>query len=287
MKDQKNRTAETEIDRQEPRIGVYVCHCGGNISDVVDVNRVAADAGRIPGVAVSRTNMFMCSDPGQKMIQEDIQGGLVDRVVVAACSRSLHQATFSSLLARNGLNAYLLEQANIREQCSWAHHGQTGATAKASTLVRAAIAKASRLVPLAPVRVEATRRALIIGGGVAGMRAAVDIARLGIQVALVEHGKTLGGFVQKMETLFPDEEPAQEMLSRLRAAVTQHPDIAVYTDSIVTNIHGYIGNFSASILKNSMPEQELMPVEAGAIVVATGFRPYEPAKKELGYKKLP
>ncbi|MBN2320929.1 MAG: CoB--CoM heterodisulfide reductase iron-sulfur subunit A family protein [Acidobacteria bacterium] len=286
MTDLEDTQPKPENKKDEPRVGVYVCHCGGNISDVVDVEKVVAEAAQLPGVAVSRTNMFMCSDPGQKMIQEDIQKGLVDNFVVAACTRSLHETTFASLLARNGVNPYLLEQANIREQCSWPHHGQEAATAKAFTLVRAAVAKARRLVPLNPVRVEATNCALVIGGGVAGLRAAGDLSKLGIKVVLVEREKELGGFVRRLDALYPDEEPATALLSRLVEAVRTDSGIVVHTNSEVTGIEGYIGNFTAQVRKNSDSKAGEIRIEAGTIIVATGFRSYQPAKKELGYQKL-
>jgi heterodisulfide reductase subunit A len=286
MTDQKDTRTEPENEKKEPRVGVYICHCGGNISDVVDVERVAAEAARLPGVAVARTNTFMCSDPGQTMIQEDIQKGLIDNVVVAACTKSLHQTTFAGLMVRNGMNPYLLEQANIREQCSWSHHGQKDATAKASTLVRAAVAKARQLVPLKPVRVEAVNCALVIGGGVAGLRAAEDLSKLGIRVVLVEREKVLGGFVRRMKTLYPDEEPAAALLARRIEAIDKDPNIVVHTNSEVASIEGYIGNFTARVRNNADPEGDEIRVEAGTIVVATGFRPYQPAKKELGYQKL-
>jgi heterodisulfide reductase subunit A len=286
MTDQNDKQIESKKEKSEPRVGVYICHCGGNISDVVDVEKVAVDAAGIPGVSLSRTNTFMCSDPGQNMIQEDIKNGLVDNVVIAACTRSLHRTTFSSLLARNGVNPYLLEQANIREQCSWPHHGQEEATAKASTLVRVAVAKARQLVPLDPVRVDAVNCALVIGGGVAGLRAASDLSGLGINVVLVERQDALGGFVRRLNTLYPDEESAAELLTRLVDAVHSDSHITVYTESEVTGIDGFIGNFTASIRKTSGEEASEVKIKAGTIVVATGFRPYQPAKKELGYAKL-
>jgi heterodisulfide reductase subunit A len=286
MTDKDEKRKESEQSKEGPRIGVYICHCGGNISDVVDVERVASEAARIPGVTVSRTNTFMCSDPGQNMIQEDIRNGLIDHVVVAACTRSLHHATFAGLMARNGMNPYLLEQANIREQCSWPHHGRTEATAKASTLVRMAVAKARKLTPLDPVRVDATNRALVIGGGVAGLRAARDLSELGVQTVLVESEKELGGYVRHLDRLYPDGERAAELLARMMEPVREDPNIQVLTGCEVTGIEGYIGNFTASVRCNSDAAEETVKIEAGTIVVATGFRPYRPAKKELGFQKL-
>src|SRR5512147_3321268 len=147
----------------EAKVGVYVCHCGGNISDAVDVARVCGQAGKVPGVVVARDNMFLCSDPGQEMIIEDLKSGLVDRVVVASYSPSLHEATFRSALARAGANPYVYEHANLREQVSWVQHG-AAATEKATRLVAAAAAKARKLKPLEPIRVEVERRAVVLGG---------------------------------------------------------------------------------------------------------------------------
>jgi heterodisulfide reductase subunit A len=270
-------------DTAGPKIGVYVCHCGGNISDVVDVARVAEEAAKIPGVRVARTNTFMCSDPGQNLILEDIQRGTVDRVVVAACSPSLHEVTFRSVLVRGGANPFLLEQANIREQCSWVHHNHEQATRKAEALVRMAVAKAGRLAPLEPVRVEAARRALVVGGGVAGLRAARDLSGLGIEVVLVEREPELGGFVRHLDRLYPDEEAAASLLGRMIAEVEADPKITVYKDARLEGVDGYVGNFTATVHTGTRE----IDVQAGVVVVATGFRPYEPAKREFGFGRLP
>jgi heterodisulfide reductase subunit A len=193
--------------RRPERVGVYICHCGGNISDHVDVARVAAEVQKIPGVVVAHTNMFMCSDPGQQLIQEDIKSGKVDRVVVASCAPSLHELTFRNAIKRADMSPYLYEHANIREQVSWVHAGEK-ATRKAATLVAAAVAKARNLEPLSPIRVDARRHATVIGGGVAGLRAALDLSRRGIAVTLVEKTPFLGGQVAKLDRLVPTGETA-------------------------------------------------------------------------------
>ena len=162
----------------EPKVGVYICHCGGNISDHVDVERVEQLAAELPGVAVAKRNSFMCSDPGQEMIMEDIAAGRINRVVVASCAPSLHETTFRAAIARAGMNPYLYEHANIREQVSWVHHGH-GATHKAAGLVSAAVAKTRHLESLEPIRVQARRHATVVGGGVAGLKAALDLSRRG------------------------------------------------------------------------------------------------------------
>jgi heterodisulfide reductase subunit A len=231
----------------EPRIGVYVCHCGGNISDVVDVQAVADQAAGLPGVAVARTNMFMCSDPGQNAILEDIENEHLDRVVVAACSPKLHELTFRGVLERAGLNPYLYEPVNIREQVSWATGDAGEATQKAAALVRAAVEKARRLSPLEPIEVGVKARVAVIGGGVAGLRAAADVAKSGLEVTLVERGDGLGGNVAALERLFPTEEAAADVVSRLADEVLRLPEVTVYTRTEVQQASGYVGNFTITL----------------------------------------
>lgn len=267
----------------EPGIGVYVCHCGGNISDVVDVAHVTEEVAKIPGVRVARHETFMCSDPGQNLVLEDLNEGIIDRVVIAACSPSLHEVTFRSVLARGEMNPFLLEQANIREQCSWVHHNRAQATQKALALVRMAVAKAARLVPLEPVHVDASRRALVVGGGVAGLRAARDLSGLGIDVVIVERESELGGFVRHLDHLYPDEEPAGDLLGRMIGDIEADPRIRVYTGAEIETIEGYVGNFAATIRTAAGEVTD----RAGVVVVATGFKPYEPAAREFGFGRFP
>ncbi len=301
----------SEIKKQEngePRVGVYICHCGGNISDHVDVEKVAEVIKDIPGVEVSHTNMFMCSDPGQELIQEDIKKGNINRVVVASCAPSLHELTFRGAISRAEMNPYLYEHANIREQDSWVHHGDP-ATAKAITLVAAAIAKARGLEPLEPIRVDAANHATIIGGGIAGLRAAVDLARSGIKVALVEKTPFLGGNASKLDRVFPTGEKAGDLITYLAKAVVKDPNITVLTCSEVTGFEGYIGNFKLTVTKTP-PENDVVKglatgdftsfagfypgntptaageeiLNTGVIIFATGFELYEPKQSEFGYK---
>ncbi len=201
-------------------MGVYVCYCGGNISDQVDVEKVCEQARKVPGVVVARANMFMCSDPGQEMIIEDLKSGLVDRVVVASCSPSLHETTFRQALVRAGANPYVYEHANLREQVSWVHHGAE-ATEKATRLVAAAAAKAGMLQPLEPIRVEVHRQAVVIGGGVAGLKTALELAERGLPVVLVEKSPFLGGQVAQLDRLAPWGETAAGIISELAGAVLQ------------------------------------------------------------------
>ncbi|KAF5434325.1 heterodisulfide reductase subunit A, partial [Candidatus Methanophagaceae archaeon] len=185
------------------KIGVYVCHCGTNIAATVDVEAVAKFAETLPDVAVSRAYVYMCSDPGQELIKRDILDAKLDRVVVASCSPRMHEITFRSACEEAGLNAYCLEMANIREQCSWVHSDKEKGTEKAKELVASAVAKASLLEYLEPMRVGVTPSALIIGGGIAGIQCALDIADAGFQVYLVEKEPSVGGHMAQLDKTFP------------------------------------------------------------------------------------
>ncbi|MCJ7666791.1 MAG: FAD-dependent oxidoreductase, partial [Anaerolineae bacterium] len=176
-----------------PRIGVYICHCGVNIAATVDVEAVTRFAQGLPSVAVARDYTYICSDPGQALIKEDIKKLGLTKVVVASCSPRMHEPTFRGTIQEAGLNPYCLEMANIREQCSWVHEEKERATRKAMQLVEAAVEKAFLLEPLEERRADVTSAALVIGGGVAGMQAALDIANAGFQVYLVEKEPHLGG----------------------------------------------------------------------------------------------
>jgi heterodisulfide reductase subunit A len=304
----------TDAGTSEPKTGVYICYCGGNISDHVDVEALREKAIGIPGVAVARTNQFMCSDPGQELIMEDLKSGAVDRVVVASCAPSLHETTFRSAIKRAGGNPYIYEHANIREQVSWVHHGDA-ATEKATRLVAAAAAKAGLLKPLEPIRVDATQHATVIGGGVAGLRAAKDLAGRGIDVLLIEKSPFLGGQTATLSTVAPTGEEAADLVQELAGQVLSDPAITVQTCSQVTAVDGYIGNFTlrvvkqppespSKILKQSadsekesgayisfhgvyhQPEPEKTEestLKTGVIVMATGFSTYQPRSGEYAY----
>jgi heterodisulfide reductase subunit A len=230
------------------RIGVYVCHCGGNISDVVDVDRVADTLAREDGVAVARHITFMCSDEGQQSITDDIRELDLDRVIVAACTPSLHETTFRKAVMRADMNPYLYLPANIREQVSWAHpHDSEAATDKAVAMVRAAVAKSRLLQPLEPVRVDAVHRVLVIGGGVAGLRAALDVAALGQDVTLIEASPFLGGRAMTLGSLYPTDEPAAPLIQRLIAQVRADERIEVRTGTRLSDLAGFLGDFSVTL----------------------------------------
>lgn len=268
------------------RVGVYLCHCGGNISDVVDVQQVAERAGKLPGVVVARTHMFLCSDPGQQLIREDIGKEGLNRVVVASCSPRLHEQTFRNALRRAGLNPYLYEHANIREQVSWVTHAHPDqATAKAARLVAAAVAKARSLEPLEPIRVDARRHAVVIGGGISGLKAAQELADAGFGVTLIEKSPFLGGHVAQLDRVYPTGEGALELLEPLIQEVVGHPGIEVLTGAEVIAADGYVGNFHLSVRRSD--EGVVDEVRAGVVVVATGFDHYEPFFGEFGFGQFP
>jgi heterodisulfide reductase subunit A len=269
---------------EKPRIGVYLCDCGGNISDTVNCQKVTDFLAGLPDVAVSRGSQFMCSDAGQKLITNDINEKGVNRVVVGACSVFLHEQTFRKTLQRAGLNPYLYCHIGVREQDSWVHHSSPReATEKAARLMSAGVAKARMMRPLEAIRLDARKHALVIGGGVAGLRAALSIARRGLSVTLVEKSESLGGHVTQWNRLFPTDEDARAVVSRLTADVMAQENIEVLTGTEVVSSCGYVGNFEIRLRRQST-ESDL---KAGAVVIATGFEPYEPFEGELGYRRYP
>ncbi len=342
----------------EPRVGVYICHCGGNISDTVRCSVAAAALEGQPNVVVSRDYAFMCSDPGQKLITDDIRENGVNRVVIGACSLFLHEQTFRRAVERAGLNPYLYTHIGLREQDSWVHHSApSAATEKAIRMMSAGVARARRLRPLEPVKLAADPHTLVIGGGVAGLRAALSLARRGLPVTLVEKRPFLGGHVARWEQVFPTEEDARSLVQGLIADLRAEPNVTIYTGAEVVAASGYVGNFTIRIRRQprgvvadgpaldaaiaacpvEVPDEHnfgltrrkaiyrapagsepasavidwatctrcgacaaaapgtvelnVAPIEteitAGAVVLATGFRPYEPFPGELGYGTFP
>jgi heterodisulfide reductase subunit A len=333
---------------------VYTCHCGGNISHIVQCERVAKIVGRLPDVVVSRTDPSFCSDAGQALIEHDIKELGVNRVVIGACAPSLHEQTFRNTVSRAGLNPYLYHHVGLREQDSWVHGGDTeAATEKAARLMAAGVAKARLLLPLEPIGLGAEKRALVIGGGVAGLRSALDIARQGIRVTLVEKSPFLGGRMAQLESIFPTDEKPRQLLDALLRQVTSHPGITILPQAEVTGLSGYVGNFHVEITQHARgvsddaaealmaacdqetpdefnygltrrkviyrpypgcyppspavdwehytsepirvdgksvvlrDEPHTHEVAVGAIVLATGFDPYEPRRGEFGYGNIP
>ena len=272
------------------KIGVFVCHCGHNIAGTVNVEAVAEALRKVPGVALATTYKYCCSEPGQKLIRDSIQEQGLDGVVVAACSPAMHETTFRRAVASAGLNPYLCECANIREQCSWVHQADPEqATAKAIAIVQTIVEKVKRDEPLEMLKLPITRRALVIGGGIAGLQAALDIADAGHPVLLVERRERLGGKMAELSGTYLNFEAASDLLAQKIEAVTHHPNIQVLTEAEVTEVSGYVGNFAVRVGKlgtgesvnweeqsqsTNLPICQSTDVAVGAIVVATGYDRY-------------
>jgi heterodisulfide reductase subunit A len=268
---------------EERRIGVYICHCGGNISDYVDVAAVRDALKDEPGVVISETTMFACSDGTQHDMINDIKEQGLDGLVVASCSPKLHQITFRGVSKRADLNPYAYSQVNIREQDSWAHGDDPeGATAKAISLVRAGIAKTRNSDPLVPLVVETTPAAMVVGAGIAGLRAAIGLADGGMHVYLVEREPDVGGWSGTFGAMFPNDRSGREQIAHLKAEVARRASITVFTNAELVGKSGSFGNYEAEVRVNSDPP-ESMTATVGSIVIATGFDTYLPEAGEFGY----
>ena len=229
------------------RIGVFVCHCGENIARTVDTAKVAEESARLPGVVVSVDYKYMCSDPGQNMIKEAIREHKLDGVVVAACSPQMHEPTFRAAVLAEGMNPYLCEMANVREHCSWVHHDCEQATRKAIDLVRIMVEKVKKNQELFPIKVPVTKRALVIGGGIAGIQAALDVAAGGHEVILVEREPSIGGNMARLSETFPTLDCSQCILTPRMVEVDRDPRITLYTYAEVEEVNGFVGNFRVKI----------------------------------------
>jgi len=231
------------------RIGVYVCECGINIGATVDVNKVTEHAKNLPYVVSSRYYKYMCSDPGQELIKKDIKDLKLDRVVVASCSPRMHEPTFRAVLEEMDLNPYCLEMVNIREQCSWVHKNIEMATEKAKDLVQSAVFKVGLLKPLEKKKVKVTPSALVVGGGIAGIQAAIDIGNMGFKTYLVEKTPSIGGRMAQLDKTFPTMDCSACILTPKMVDVARHPNIELLSYSEVIEVNGYIGNFNIKIKK--------------------------------------
>lgn len=263
------------------KIGVYVCHCGGNISDYVDVKRVSEAIRDDDGVAIAKTTMFACSDAAQEEMIEDIRTHSLDGLVVASCSPKLHLYTFRGVAERAGLNPYQYVQVNLREQDSWAHqHDMERATDKGIRLVRAGIARCGLSEPLSTLRINTTPQALIVGAGVAGLRAAIALSEIGIAVYVVEKAETIGGAVADWGHMFPHDRKGWAIVTELKERVRRRENVTVFTNAELVKKQGSVGDFSVTV---RVKRKDEISLHVGSIVVATGFDSYEPKPDEFGY----
>ncbi|MEP0813825.1 MAG: FAD-dependent oxidoreductase [bacterium] len=232
-----------------PRVGVFVCHCGTNIAGTVDVAKVVAYAATLPGVVVAKEHKYMCSDPGQSMIQQDIEEHKLDRVVVSSCSPLMHESTFRGTVADAGLNQFLFQMANIREQCSWVHEDRQLATQKAMKLVRAAVARVIHHTPLEIKTVPVNPATLIVGGGIAGIEAALALGKAGHPVYLVEREASIGGKMAQFDKTFPTLDCSACILTPKMVSTAKNKNVTLFTFSEVEEVSGYVGNFKVKIRK--------------------------------------
>jgi heterodisulfide reductase subunit A len=285
--------SEIEITGQEPRIGVFVCHCGTNIASVVDVADVAEYAKTLPNVVHAEHNLFTCSTDTQENIKRKIKELSLNRVVVASCTPRTHEPLFQNTIREAGLNFYLFEMANIRDQCSWVHmHEHAAATRKARDLVRMAVAKVRLMEPLYRRTLELNHDALVIGGGLAGMTAALELARQGIRVYLVERESELGGNMRRLHFLLDSQDPHQLLRSTI-GEVRANKNIHVFTNAEVAEFEGSLGRFKTTVSVSNVPNVPNVPntpnapgeqltLQHGVVIVATGAEQYQPTEYLYG-----
>jgi len=276
----KELPPEKDVSGEEPRIGVFVCHCGINIGGYVDVPEVVEYVKTLPKVVYAENNLYTCSQDTQKRIREKIKEFNLNRVIVASCTPRTHEPLFRETVREAGLNIYLFEMANIRDQCSWVHmHEPKEATEKAKDLIRSVAAKARLLKPLKKPLINVTPVGLVIGGGFSGMTAALELAKQGFEVHLVERERELGGHLRKIYYLLEKDEDPKEKLNTLIKAVAENDKIHVYMESEVLDISGFVGNFKTRIKQHNGEEKE---VEHGTVIVATGAIEYKPTEYLYG-----
>ncbi len=268
---------------EEIRIGVFVCHCGTNIGGVVNVPGVAEYARRLPHVVHSEHNLYSCSEAGLSSLKQGIRDHHLNRVIVASCTPRTHEPLFKNACEEAGLNRYLFEFVNIREHCSWIHsRDKEAATEKAKTLIRMGVAKAALLEPQVEAKSDVIPAVLVIGGGIAGMTAALNLARQGFGVHLVEKEPTLGGRVPRLTRICPTDEDPIQLIGPVISNVQEHKRITVHMPAMVKEVSGYVGNFHATIVG---PDGE-KSVQVGTIIVATGAEVLTP-NGQYGYEQFP
>jgi heterodisulfide reductase subunit A len=241
------QSAICNLESKIPRVGVFVCHCGINIAGVVKIPELLERVGIMPGVAVTKDYKYCCSDPGQQMIRDSIKNDELDRVIVACCSPTLHETTFRNACDEAGLNPYLCEIANIREQCAWVTADKDEATIKACGIVRTTLTKVVHDQPLEAITVPINKRALVVGAGIAGIQAALDIANAGYEVVLVEKEPSIGGHMAQLSETFPTLDCSQCILTPRTVETGRHVKIKLMTYSEIDSVSGYVGNFKVKV----------------------------------------
>jgi len=276
----KEYPPERDVSQEEPRIGVFVCHCGINIGGVVNVPEVVGYAKTLPHVVYAEANLYTCSQDTQKLIRDKIVQNKLNRVIVASCTPRTHESLFKETVQESGLNPYLFEMTNIRDQCSWVHmHEPKEATEKAKDLVRSVVAKARLLKSLEKPLINVIPVCLILGGGVSGMTAACELAEQGFEVHLVEREKDLGGHLRTIRYLLGNGDDPKAKLDALVRAVQKTGKIHVYLGAEVVDIYGFVGNFKSKIRQQDGKEKE---IEHGTVIVATGATEYRPTEYLYG-----
>ncbi|KYK22370.1 hypothetical protein AYK21_00075 [Thermoplasmatales archaeon SG8-52-2] len=265
----KDFPPERDVSQEKPRIGVFICHCGKNIANYLDIEKVTEETKKLPNVEFCDHMMFVCSEDSCKKIKETVQEKGLNRVIVAACSPRTHGGLFQDTLMEAGLNKYLFEMANIRNHCSWVHSDEWDlATKKAVDLVRSSVAKARHLESLPEEEFSIYPKTLIIGGGVSGMKAALALADMGIKSIIVEKDSKLGGRLKNLHSMFPSDTKAEDIINPMIQKINNNKKIEVMTDSELSDLEGYIGNYKGKIKQKGKQKE----IEFGTIIVATGFK---------------
>ena len=263
-----------DLAKSDVRIGVFVCDCGSNIAGYLEMKELVDYAKTLPGVAFVQENLYTCSEGGINEIKDAIPRENLNRVVVASCTPRTHEPLFMSACEEAGLNPYLFEMANIRDQCSWVHmQAREKGTQRAKTQIAMAVAKAARLRELSRIKLGLTHRAIIIGGGISGMSAAMALGNMGYEVDLIEKQDRLGGLLNDLNLILPTHEPPSILLDDLSARLNDNPKVTIHTNALVKKVEGYIGNFVATVEETGTE----IKLKVGAIIVALGARVLKPA----------
>jgi heterodisulfide reductase subunit A len=264
------------------KIGIFICHCGHNIKHTVDVKKLAKYFKKYPNVIVSEDYPFVCSEPGQDMIRESIENQVLDRVIIASCTPSLHQEMFRGVLRKSGLNPFLLRQVSVREHCSWVGDDLDLNTEKARKLILAGLYSGAHHVALEEKIVDVTKSALVVGGGVSGLSAAAFLSKMGMQVYLVEKEAELGGHVRALKDIWPARRNGKEIIDEMVNELTGRSNVEIFTSTTISAFEGFFGNYEVTL---NTPEGEKKMIAGGA-VIAMGFAPFDPiVKPELNYGK--